>query len=67
MLELGDSRRLRICHFIIIILILIIVLALIFSSIRIVLLVSRSNHLLNLCLVVIKQTNWLTRLLLFDP
>ena len=33
MLELGDSRRLRICHIIIIILVLIIVLALIISFI----------------------------------
>ena len=65
MSELGDSRRPRICH-IIIILLLIIVLALMFSFIRIVVLVSLPNHMLNLCLVVIKQTNWLTRLLVFD-
>ena len=45
MLELGDSRRPRICH-IIVILVLTIVLALIISFICIVVLVSQPNYLL---------------------
>ena len=56
MLELGDSRRPRICH-IIIIFVLIIVLALIISFNCIVVLVFSTQLLVDPCLVVINRTN----------
>ena len=61
MLELGDSRRPKICHIIIIIFILIIVLALIISFIRIKLVIAYSSVsfstqlFVDSCLLVIKD------------